>query len=89
MSDLVERLRAGEDGYELAAADEIERLTAELAAALAKLAQYEQAPVVGYVSPDSLPRLNVHNGERGVTLLSSWPRDPGSIALIARPEESK
>ena len=32
--------------------EQIERLTAELTSALAKLAQYEQAPVVGWVCDD-------------------------------------
>lgn len=61
---------------------EIERLTAELASALAKVAQYEQAPVVGWVCDDFIQdpcgSASCHNcGKRR------------SAHIIARPEVTK
>lgn len=98
MSDLVERLRLQAEiglldamnvpSHVVAsyaeAADEIERLTAELASALAKVAQYEQAPVVGWTSPNQVQELK--DGYDGFMVPISM--DQFAIPLIARPEAS-
>jgi hypothetical protein len=67
-------------------AAEIERLTAERDAALAKVAQYEQAPVVGWklMHPLLHTRFSLHpitDGDRSL----GWT----DTALIARPEVTK
>lgn len=92
MSDLIKRLRNPPFGTETsernlfsAAAAEIEHLTAERDAARAKLAQYEQAPVVGWVSPTEIGSLK--DGYDGFMRPSR--RDQWTVPLIARPEASK
>lgn len=65
------------------AADEIERLTAELTAALAKLAQYEQAPVVGWAHPQDIETPS----NWSTAFWAHMERTPYySLALIARPD---
>ena len=66
--------------------EQIERLTAEPTSALAKLAQYEQAPVVGWklMHPLLHTRFSLHpitDGDRSL----GWT----DTALIARPEVTK
>jgi hypothetical protein len=65
---------------------QVNALTAELASALAKLAQYEQAPVVGWklMHPLLHTRFSLHpitDGDRSL----GWT----DTALIARPEVTK
>lgn len=66
--------------------EQIERLTAERDAALAKVAQYEQAPVVGWklMHPLLHTRFSLHpitDGDRSL----GWT----DTALVARPEVTK
>ena len=69
---------------ETSEAAEIERLTAELSAARALLAQYEQAPVVGWVS-FGLPDEVKHYQGTSVYISNEQMYD-NDIALIARPD---
>ena len=64
------------------AAAEIERLTAELASARALLAQYEQAPVVGWCANDG----SIFTTDEATA--NVWRRnfDLSPIPLIVRPE---
>lgn len=71
---------------EIAAQDaEIERLIAELASARARLAEYEQAPVVGWITDDG----SVVTTDE--VKANTWKHSFGLsvIPLIARPEPSK
>lgn len=70
------------------AADEIERLIAELAAVRATLAQYEQTPVM-WTPANALKRLRADGSHIGTeTVLYRVERD-GFCPLIARPEVTK
>ncbi len=92
--ELIERVRAAEANAALMAEraslietkrDQIERLTAERDAALAKLTQFEQAPVVGWTSPNQVQELK--DGYDGFMVPISM--DQFAIPLIARPEVTK
>ena len=100
MSDLVERLLKGPlayvkvggdlvykgpDALHSEAADAIDDLTAEVTALRAKVAQYEQAPVVGWASPNQVQELK--DGYDGFMVPISM--DQFAIPLIVRPEVTK
>jgi hypothetical protein len=69
--------------------EQIERLTAERDAALAKVAQYEQAPVVGWISPTCAELLfsaGQENEDIGLRVSSLKRHD--YTPLIRKPEVS-
>ena len=66
--------------------EQIERLTAELTSALAKLAQYEQAPVVGWAVTDGATTDFARYKDEANEVASSID---AVIPLIARPEVTK
>jgi hypothetical protein len=67
------------------ATSSIDDLTAEVTALRAKVAQYEQAPVVGWASPNQVQELK--DGYDGFMVPISM--DQFAIPLIVRPEVTK